>query len=473
MTHYLREALWWTSLFSVSLLALQSLVYLAQLIFASIELRRHLLRQKQVEPWWLLTSNVTLPISLLVPAFNEEKSIVENIHSLLGLNYPEFEVIVINDGSKDNTLMAAVTALGLERVDRVYHLAVQHKTIRGLYGSPKYPQLLVIDKENGGKSDALNAGINLSRYPLFCAVDADSILDSNALLQVVRPYVEEPDLMIAVGGRIRLANGCKVRNGQIVEFGLPTNSVALMQVVEYIRAFLMARLAWSRMNAMLIISGAFGVFKRTATIQVGGYSHGTVGEDMDLVVKLHRYYRERNIPYTMRYVPDPVCWTEAPESLAILRRQRTRWQRGTLECLRNHKKMIFSPKYGAVGILGMGYYFLFDVIGPIVEVAGYILIPLCWLIGILSLKFFLAYLALLAAFGIFLSVSSLLLEELSLEETPSARGLLSLTGAAILENFGYRQLNNLWRIEGIWQFLRKKTGWGTMTRAGFSSAQKK
>jgi cellulose synthase/poly-beta-1,6-N-acetylglucosamine synthase-like glycosyltransferase len=346
---------------------------------------------------------------------------------------------------------------------------VPHKEIRGLYGSPRHPRLLVVDKVNGGKSDALNAGINLSRFPLFCAVDADSLLDHDSLLQVMRPFIEEPEEMIAVGGRICIVNGCTVRAGQVTEVALPARPLALLQSIEYIRAFLIARLAWSRLGAMLIISGAFGLFKRAAAIQVGGYSHDTVGEDMEIVVKLHRHFRDRGEKYQMRFVADSVCWTQAPETLGILRRQRSRWQRGMMQSLAKHREMIFNPKYGPVGTLGMGYFFLFDIIGPIIELAGLLLVPLAFWMGEVTPHFFLAWLALSFTYGVFLSASSLLLE-MMVTRTTRARDLALLAMSAVLENFGYRQINSLWRLEGIWQFLTGKQGWGAMQRTKFTKS---
>ncbi|NBU11215.1 MAG: glycosyltransferase family 2 protein, partial [Proteobacteria bacterium] len=453
----------------LALLMVQSLIYLAQLVIAYLELRQHHRSASRSDPWWMLTSGVALPISILVPAHNEEETIVENVRSMLALHYPDFEVIVINDGSKDRTLAVLIEALGLHKVERVWHADVQHKEIRGLYGSPRYPRLLLVDKVNGGKSDALNAGINLSRFPLFCAVDADSLLDHDSLLQVMRPFIEEPEEMVAVGGRICIVNGCTVKSGQVVEIALPTQPLPLLQSVEYIRAFLIARLAWSRLGAMLIISGAFGLFKRSAAVQVGGYSHDTVGEDMEIVVKLHRHFREREQPYQMRFVANSVCWTQAPETLGILRRQRSRWQRGMMQSLAKHRGMIFNPKYGPVGTIGMGYFFLFDIIGPVVELAGLLLVPVSCYLGTVTPHFFLAWLALTFTYGVFLSASSLLLE-MMVTRTTRPKDLALLMMSAVLENFGYRQLNSFWRIEGIWQFLTGKQGWGAMQRTKFQKS---
>ncbi len=450
----------------LALLLVQSVIYLWQLVVAFIELRHHRRGASRADPWWMLTSGVALPISILVPAHNEEETIVENVRSMLALHYPDFEVIVINDGSKDRTLAVLVEALGLQKIERVWHAGVGHQEIRALYGSPRHPRLLVVDKVNGGKSDALNAGINLSRFPLFCAVDADSLLDHDSLLQVMRPFIEEPEEMVAVGGRICIVNGCTVRAGQVTDIALPARPLPLLQSIEYIRAFLIARLAWSRLDAMLIISGAFGLFKRSAAVKVGGYSHDTVGEDMEIVVKLHRHFRERDQKYQMRFVADSVCWTQAPETLGVLRRQRTRWQRGMMQTLAKHRLMVFNPKYGPAGTLGMGYFFLFDIIGPVVELAGLLLVPFSFYMGEVTPHFFLAWVALTFTYGVFLSASSLLLE-MMVTRTTRPRDLALLAMSAVLENFGYRQLNNLWRLEGIWQFLTGKQGWGAMQRTKF------
>lgn len=447
---------------------LQILFYLVQLVFAAISLARRppVVRSSML---WRRYAEQAQPIAVLAPAFNEEVTIVESVTSLLALHYPDFEVIVINDGSRDGTLQRLIDHFGVVPVDRYHDRTVVHQSIRGIYANPRLPRLLVIDKENGGKSDALNAGINVARAPLFCSIDADSLLESDALLRAVRPFVEDPDRMVAVGGTIRLANGSRIANGRVEKVCLPRNFLALVQIVEYLRAFLMARLALSRMQVLTVISGAFGLFRRRLALEVGGYSHGTVGEDMELVVKLHRHMRDQNRPYRIEFIPEPVCWTEAPEDLTILGRQRARWQRGSLETFVKHRDMLFNPRYGRIGFLGFGQVLVVDVLGPIIEVVGYVLIPLLWAVGLLSFDFLLAFLAITFTFGIFISVATLILEEVELRRFPQARDLVVLTLVAVVENFGYRQLSNFWRLRGLWQFLRKQQGWGQMTRKGFHS----
>jgi cellulose synthase/poly-beta-1,6-N-acetylglucosamine synthase-like glycosyltransferase len=446
---------------------LQVAIYLLQLILAG----HSLLRRPPLGRFnllWRRYSELAPPISLLVPAYNEEMTIVESLKALLSMEYPSFEVIVINDGSKDNTLRVVIEAFGLQPTTRLYDASVPHKTIRGLYASPRYPRLLVADKENGGKADAQNAGIDLCRAPLFCVIDGDSLLEPDALLRAVRPFIDDPARTVAVGGTIRIANGCRIASGRVAEIRLPRNFLALMQIVEYLRAFLMARLAWSRIDTLMLISGAFGIFRRAEAAEVGGFSLGTVGEDLDMIIKLHRHLRDCGRDYRIAFVPEPVCWTEAPQNFADLGRQRARWQRGALEAFFKYRGMLFRPRYGRVGTLGLGHILLVDVVGPPVEAVGYILLPIMWWLGLVNSDLMLAFLALTFTYGVFISVGSLILEELELRRFPRAGHLIVLTLAAVLENFGYRQINSLWRLRGWWQFLRREQGWGQMTRAGFS-----
>lgn len=446
----------------------QNLIYLVQLALAAAALIETP-STPSATVLWRRYAEASPPIALLAPAYNEALTIVESVRSLLSLQYPNFEIVVINDGSRDDTLRVLVEAFGLEPIERSHDLAVPHQPILALYGAATQPRLVVVDKQNGGKADALNAGINVSRASIVCSMDADSLLEPDALLRAVRPFVDDPIRTVAVGGTVRIANGCRIDHGRVVEVAAPSNPLALLQTVEYLRAFLMARLAWSRVNALTIISGAFGLFRRAHVIEVGGYSLGTVGEDMELVVKLHRLMRDQRRPYRIAFIPEPVCWTEAPETLDVLGRQRARWHRGALETFERHRDMTFQPRYGRVGTIGFGYVLLVDVIGPIVEALGYLLVPAFWLMGLLSLDYVLAFVAVSFTFGVVISVGALALEESELRRFPKATDLLILTAVAVLENFGYRQLNNLWRLRGIWQYLRKSQSWGTMTRKGFKT----
>lgn len=447
----------------------QTFVYLAQLFVATYALMRRppVARSSLL---WHRFADVAPPIAIIVPAYNEQMNVIETVHSLLSMEYPAYEVIIVNDGSKDQTLELLIEAFQLKRLNRSYEEALEHEPIRGIYGNSENDRLIVVDKENGGKADAQNAGINVSRAPLFCVIDGDSILENDALLRASQPFIEDPERTIAVGGTIRIANNSTFERGSVTQVRLPTRILPLFQVVEYLRAFLMARLAWSRINALLLISGAFGVFRRGDVIGVGGFTKGSMGEDMDLVLKLHRHMKKIGKEYRIEFIPEPVCWTEAPETLAVLGRQRSRWQRGALECFFRYRGMFLNPRYGRIGLLGMVHIFIVDVVGPVAEVLGYVLIPLFWYFGVLNLDFLLAYTALVFVYGIFVSVGSLVLEEMELRRFPNAKDLAILTLAAIIENFGYRQLNNFWRIRGCWQFLRQDNTWGEMPRTGFGSS---
>lgn len=444
----------------------QVLVNLVQLLAAARALADALPESQPVA--WRSQPYDAPPIAILAPAFNEAKTIEQSIRSLLALRYPHFEIIVINDGSTDGTLDALKRAFELEPVDRDSPFTLPHAAVRCVYAAPLHPNLIVIDKANGGKADALNAGINFARSPLFCSMDADSILEPDAMVGAVQPFLEDPTRVIATGGTVRISNGCIVRNGRVIEQRPPRNLLALIQSVEYMRAFLLARLALSHVGALMIVSGAFGVFKRNSVIEAGGYLIGTVGEDMELIVRLHRFNRERERDYRIVFVPEPVCWTEAPETLGALSRQRKRWQRGALETFTRHRSMLFSPRYGRVGAIGLGQVLLIDVLGPIAELLGYLMIPAFTVLGLISPDYALAFFTVTVVFGIALSIGALVLEEVELRSFPRSRDLLTLAFAAVVENLGYRQLNTLWRVQGFWQWLRKETSWGAMPRKGFA-----
>lgn len=446
---------------------LQNAFHIWQLFIAARALRRDR-GTAQSEQLWRRYADTAPPIALMVPAYNEELTIRDSLRSMLSLQYPSFEIVVVNDGSKDGTLQALIAGFDLKPVNRNYELVAPHAAIRGLYAAANQPRLLVVDKENGGKADALNAAINLSRAPIVCSMDADSLLEPDSLLGAVLPFVEDPERVVAVGGTVRVANGCEIRFGRVTRVGPPRNFLALFQTIEYLRAFLMARVAWSEMNTLLIISGAFGLFRRDAVLEVGGYSLGTVGEDMELVVKLHKYFRDKKRPYRVVFVPQPVCWTETPETLGVLGRQRARWHRGALETFFRHKDMVLNPRYGRIAFLGFGYILIVDVLGPFIEMTGYILIPAFWLLGVLHSDYLFAFMAVSLGYGIAISVGALALEETELRRFPDIASLGILMLAAIVENLGYRQINNLWRLRGTWQFLTKQHGWGSMVRKGFT-----
>jgi len=417
----------------------------------------------------IFRSPLTLPISVIVPAYNEEATIVETVNAMRLLEYGEFEIIVVDDGSRDSTLARLVERFALEAVDRPVRKMIPCRPIKNVYVSRTVTKLTVISKDNGGKADALNAGINLTRYPLFCAVDADAILDSDALLRVVKPFMERPRETVATAGIVRVVNGCKVDAGRVVDVGVPRNNIARFQVVEYLRSFLASRTAWSRVGALFIISGAFGLFKKAAVVEAGGYRTDTVGEDLELVLRLHRLMRERGEHYRIVFLPDPVVWTEVPESVGVLHRQRNRWHRGLLEGLMVNRDMIGRRRYGALGLLALPYNVVFEVVGPLVECTGYVAIVITAALGLLSIQYLAVFTMLAFAYGIFLSVSAVFLEELRMKRYQRVRDIGLLLLFTIFENLGYRQMLAVWRVQATFDYLRKKSDWGEMQRKGYET----
>ena len=467
------EGLWGVLLIFNGLVILYFLVlngfYLVTGLFAFGALRRYALRLKTLDLERFLRTGGAPPITLVSPAFNEEATLEEAVRSLLSLNYPDFEVLICNDGSTDDTLGVLTGAFNLEPVGRVPMGDIPTASVRGTYRSRRYRNLWVIDKENGGKADALNAGINYCGSALFCAMDADTILERDSLLRIVRPFLED-SRTVAAGGIIRVANGCSIRKGHVEEVGLPANTLAQFQVLEYLRAFLSGRMGWDALDATLIVSGAFGIFDRSLVVEAGGYSTDTVGEDMELVVRLHRHCIEARIPYKIGFVPDPVAWTECPETLRVLSRQRDRWQRGLMESLLKHRVMLLNPRYGRLGMLAFPYFFFLEMIGPVVEALGYFAFLVTVLAGRASPVYVLAFLGVAFGFGIVLSLSAVCLEELTFRRYPTKKDLVRLFFVGVLENLGYRQLNTYWRVKGLVSGLTGRGGWGVMTRKGFESS---
>jgi cellulose synthase/poly-beta-1,6-N-acetylglucosamine synthase-like glycosyltransferase len=411
-------------------------------------------------------SGLEPPVSIVASAYNEAATIVGSVRSLLQLNYPEFEVVVCNDGSTDDTLEILRREFQLVEYPETRTPAIGTRPVRAYYRSKTRPNLRVIDKENGGRADGLNASINIAQYPLVCAIDADSILQRDSLYLVVQPFVTDPQV-VAAGGTIRVANGCQVRDGFLVGIGLPRNWVALFQIVEYLRAFLFGRVGWNRMNALLIISGAFGVFRRDVVTAAGGYHPGTLGEDMELTVRLHRQLRAKGKPYRITFVPDPVCWTEVPQDLRTLGRQRARWHRGLSESLWWNRELFTGGRGGMAGWVAYPYAVLFEWFAPILELAGYGFMLVAWALGVISPLAFLAFLLAAIGMGVLVSVTALLLEEMSFHLYPRLRQFWTLLAVAVLENFGFRQLNTIWRLRGLLQWLfRRKAVWGAHKRSG-------
>ena len=349
--------------------------YLMLGVFSAIALRKYLRKNSYINYNSLVLSPLSPKISIIAPAYNESKTIIDNIRTLLSLYYNNFEVIIVNDGSTDNTFDLMKDAYDLIRVNYYFDYRIPCERIRGVYRSknPSYNRLTIIDKNNGGKADSLNAGINICHSDLFVSIDADSIIEADSILKLVKPFLEEKDKkVIGTGGVIRIVNSCDVERGHIREIKIPSQILPRLQVLEYTRAFLLGRMAWSHLDGLMLISGAMGIFDRETVIKAGGYSIKTVGEDMELVLRMRRYMAENDKKYEVTYIPDPLCWTEVPSDLKSLRKQRTRWTRGLVESLRTHRKMFFNSNYGRLGLLGYPYWFFFEWMAPLVAFSGFI-----------------------------------------------------------------------------------------------------
>jgi cellulose synthase/poly-beta-1,6-N-acetylglucosamine synthase-like glycosyltransferase len=444
-------------------------LFLTALAFASLRKSHAPLTRTEREA--LMKSPMTPAISIIAPAYNEAVTVEESVSGMLHLEYPNYEVIVVNDGSKDETMQVMAKSFQLYRSARVPTGTLPTKQVRRVYESTQPVRLLVIDKENGGKADAINVGLNYASSPLVVVCDSDSLIDPDGLMQMVQPYLEDPERVVAVGGTVRAVNDCPVQSGRVRQVRTSDSILANFQSVEYLRAFFGGRVGFSVLNCLLIISGAFGLFKREAVLEVGGFEHSTIGEDMELVVRLHHHFLNKNQPYRIVYVAEPVCWTEVPQSLKILHRQRKRWQRGTVESLWRHREMLLNPRFGFVGVFAFPYFLFFEMLGPAVEILGYILTVLGLTFRIIAPFVAVLFFSVSIIFGVLLSTSAVVLEEYMGVRYPSWRHSLKLFIAAIVENFGFRQLLSIWRVQGLIDGLKgKKGGWGEMTRRGFQTS---
>lgn len=413
------------------------------------------------------------PVSLLVPAYNEEVGVIDTVYSLLNLRYPQTEIIIINDGSTDQTLQIAIEHFRMKPINKIVRTNIPTKKIKQIYESEIYKNCILVDKENGGKADALNVGINVSQYPYFCSIDGDSILDEKSLLRVMKPITLSDGNVIAAGGNVRIANGAKMQFGSIYETHLSSNYLVIMQIIEYLRAFLMGRIALSKFNLVLIISGAFSVFSKEWAVQAGGYSTNIIGEDMELVVNIHRLIKEKKENKRIEFVPDPVCWTEAPQSLGVLRNQRRRWHQGLFESLWKHKKMTLNPKYGQIGMISFPYFWLVECLGPIIELGGYMYIVIAFFLGDIYYEVALMLLLLFVIYGVIFSIAAILFEAWSMNTYPKKRALFRMILLAFTEIFWYRPLTLFWRCEGLVRFVLRKSDWGNMKRVGIAEKEKR
>lgn len=417
-----------------------------------------------------LGSDVLPPISVLMPAYNMEAGIVASVRAQLSLSYPQHEVVLINDGSTDGTFAGLRRAFDLYEVPPAIPRRIRTRPVRGYYRSRTAAGLLVIDKENGGKSDALNAGLGAARYPLVLAVDADTMVEPDALLRLARTFLSGRAIAGA-GGTIRVANGCRVEDGRVTEARFPRRFLPSVQVPEYLRAFLFGRLGWNRLGGNLIVSGAFGLFQRQYLLEIGGYATDNVVEDLDLVVRLHKHLRDRREPYEITFIPDPVAWTEVPSDPGTLGRQRERWHRGLILTMARHRSMLFNPRYGVVGMLMFPFFFFGEMLAPVVELIGYLLTGFGLAFGVVDLEFALLFLAAALGYGMLLTAWAVILDEVTFRTYPRHRDFGRMLLFAFLEPFGYRQLTVAWRLRSFWSALRGRTHWGEMRRSGFEEVR--
>lgn len=451
--------------------------YLALGLISVIQARKYLRRNSYTDYLNILQSPEAPTVSILAPAYNEEATIIENIRSLLSIRYANYEVIVVNDGSRDRSLIKLIEEYQLEPVDFAVNYALETKKVKAVYKSknPTYNNLVVVDKENGGKSDALNAAINVSTGDYTLNIDVDCILEEDCLLKLMKPFLEETDRnMIATGGVVRIANNCKIEKGRITEINVPNKLLSQFQTLEYLRSFLLGRVAWGSLDGLLLISGALGVFQKKLVIDCGGYDDDTIGEDMELTVRMRRYAREKDIDYVVGFVPDPLCWTEVPESWAVLRKQRNRWTRGALETLLAHKRLFLNPFYGKMGMISYPYWLLFEWLAPLIEAFGIFLLVLFSLLGVINISFLYLFIALIYGYTVSFTIATLYIEEITFFQYKKRRQLLRLVLAGLLEPLLFHPFLVYCSVTGNWDyFFEGKKAWGSMKRVGFKKPTNK
>lgn len=449
-----------------------NLAYLVMLMVALKTTAAHQRRLQSHRTSWIKQSPFLPPITIIAPARNEEKSIRVAVRNFLEIDYPDIELIVVNDGSSDRTLHEIEDEFSLRPVRSVYIPKTKSAAVRGIYKSDADPRLLIIDKKPGGsKADAINAGLNAATSPYVCIVDSDSMLERDALLRIMVPVLSDPKHVVAVGGIIRVLNGSQIQGGQLRRVRLPRRPIEAIQVIEYLRAFLIGRESWAQANMLTIISGAFGVFRTDLLRAIGGYRCHAIGEDVDLVVRLHRYSLDKKARYAIEFVPDPMCWTEVPSDLKSLASQRARWQKGLLQVLWDNKNMLFRPRYGRIGSFAMPYLWIFELLAPFVEVGGILTIGAAACLHVLSHEYVLQFMIFGYAFATVISIGSVLQEELTYKRYNDWQDVARLVSYCFFEHFPYRQLHMFWRLRGILEYLRGDMNWKSIKREGLRSAE--
>lgn len=449
--------------------------YLLLGLASAFALRKYLRKNSFINYNSLVLSPLTPRVSIIAPAFNESRTIIDNVRTLLSLYYNNFEVIIVNDGSEDDTFKKVKEAYKLTKVNYYFDYRLPCERIKGVYKStdPAFSNLTVIDKNNGGKADSLNAGVNISRSSLIVSIDADSIIEVDSILKLVKPFLEEKEKkLIGTGGVIRIINSCDIEKGYIRKIHLPKKIIPRFQVMEYTRAFLLGRMAWSHLDGLMLISGAMGMFDRETVIGAGGYSIKTVGEDMELVLRMRRYMVENDQKYEVNYIPDPLCWTEVPSDIKSMFRQRTRWTRGLIESLWTHKKLFFNPKYRRLGMLGYPYWFFFEWMAPLIAFIGFIYTIYLIIASKLNWAFYLLLFLFVYSFAVSVSTWAILFEEITFHKYERKREVFYLFLTALLEPFFY-PVHTYFAVLGNIQALMRKKGWGSAERNGFDNKKKK
>ena len=464
--------LFWTTFGILVYVMAMNLFYSVMLVTASrsmmIHGRRFILTKGAKSP-----PKFIKPFSILVPVHDEAMTVIESVRSFLAIDYDAYEVIVCNDGSSDETMDILKDTFKLVKIEMDPNTAFECKPIKNVYFSQIEPKLVVVDKENGGKADSQNAAVNVARYRYLCVVDADTLLDPKCLDRLALSFARDPDI-VALGGIVRVINGCTVEGGKVTKVGMPGRLVEKMQVMEYLRAFLFGRVALSSMDVSMIISGAFGVFRWDAFLKMGGWNVETIGEDMDAVVRLHRIICEDRLPWKIAFVPDPVSWTQVPVTASSLAIQRERWQRGLMQVMFGNMRMFLNPRYGKIGLIGYPYFFIFEMLSAVVEFLCYPVTIACFLLGIVNFSYVLFFLAVTFIWGLCLSYTSIALQENIHFRYNRKADLWKLFGVGFLENFGYRQIHSFWRLKGLIKYMFIKssrssgmTGWTSIKREEF------
>ncbi|MEW5675918.1 glycosyltransferase [Flavobacterium enshiense] len=457
--------------FSISYVA----IYVILAILSYLAIKKYYNSKYYLHKDVLIKSNHTIGVSVIAPAFNEAATIVYNVKSLLAQEYPKFEVIIINDGSTDNSLELLIEEFSLVKVDFFYQEKIKTQPVKGHYKStnPIYSKLLVIDKVNGNsKADASNAGINSAKYSLFLCTDVDCILRKDTIAMLAKPFIENTEKVIATGATIRISNSCEFKDGELYKSHYPKNFFSRFQELEYIRAFIFGRMAWSRMNSLLLVSGGLGMFDKETVIKVGGYWHKSLGEDIELITRMRKYMHEKKENFLIKYIPETLCWTEVPSTLELFMRQRTRWSRGLIQTLTLHRKIFFNPKYGKTGMLAFPYFVFFEFAVPILEVVGLAVLILDFLFFDINYEFLLIVSIFIYLFYTTITLISVLLDQLLYRHYSSIKEILTLIMMVFIEPFLYHPITVYTSLKGYWNyFIRKKQKWGIMPRKGFINSK--